>query len=95
MDLSDMYENGLNQEKERNKTITIEIAGMNLEIPEELVKERMERMYIDTMEENLEDIKQMGEAFFECFKQDKLKKDENFRQQFIDYLDESMEVLRP
>ena len=64
----------------------IEIAGMNLEIPEELVKERMERMYIDTMEENLEDIKQMGEAFFECFKQDKLKNEENFRRCILLYL---------
>lgn len=72
----------------------IEIAGMNLEIPDDLVEERMKVMYVDTMEENLKDIKQMGEAFFECFKQDKLKKEENFRQQFIDYLDESIEVLR-
>ena len=34
----DMYERELNEEREKDKTMTIEIAGMNLEIPEEMIQ---------------------------------------------------------
>lgn len=95
MDLMDMYENELSREKEKSNNMKVEIAGMELEIPKKLIQERMDRMYINTMEENLEEIRQTGEAFFKCFKSNGSNTKEDFHQQFLDYLDESIEVLRP
>lgn len=94
MDLSDIYEEELDNLKEREKTMIIEIAGMNLEIPTELVQERMDRMYIDTMEENIEDIKRIGDRFFKCFKPGELKTKEDFQNEMIGHLESELELYK-
>ena len=86
----DMYENELNNEKEREKTMTIEISGMKLEIPEEVIQERMERMYIPSMEKNIADIKRIGERFFRCFKPGELITKEDYQSQLIGQLESEL-----
>lgn len=90
----DMYERELDDEREREKTMTIEIAGMNLEIPEEMIQERMDRMYIPSMEKNISDIKRIGERFFKCFKPGELKTKEDYQNQLIDHLESELALYR-
>lgn len=90
----DMYEREFDVEREKEKTMTIEIAGMNLEIPEEMIQERMERMYIPSMEKNIADIKRIGERFFRCFKPGELITKEDYQNQLIGQLESELALYR-
>ena len=73
----------------------IEIAGMNLEIPDDLVEERMKVMYVDTMEDNIAQIKRDGEGFYKCFKPGELNSVEEFNQKMIERIDDIVDWFRP
>lgn len=90
----DMYENELDDEREREKTMTIEIAGMNLEIPEEIIQERATCMCMDSLEENIQDIRESGEIFFRCFKPGELKTKEEYQNQLIDHLESELALYK-
>ena len=90
----DMYERELNEEREKDKTMTIEIAGMNLEIPEEIIQERAICMCMDSLEENIQDIRESAEIFFRCFKPGELKTKEEYQNQLLDHLESELALYK-
>lgn len=93
MDFKYEYDNNV-KEKERIKTMEIEIAGMKLEIPNNLIEERQELMFFDSLEDNLKDLKRIGERFLKCFKSGELNSKDDFQQKLIDHIESGVELYR-
>lgn len=81
-------------EREKEKIMNVEIAGLKIEIPETLVEERQKYLYFDSLEENMEDMKNTGYCFLGCFKPGEIKNDLDFQEKFISHLESELDLYR-
>lgn len=89
----DLYDEIDDRKKEKDGMI-LEIGGMKVEIPEELIEERAKLMHIDSKEENLEDIKCTISEFLECFNVDEIKNENMIQKKAINHLISEMELYK-
>ena len=81
------------REEEMEKDVVLEIDGVSIEIPEEMIEERMELMHMNSAKEAVEDARVMAEAFASSLSsEEKLAPD--FKQRVLKYLDCDVDVYR-
>lgn len=79
--------------KEMERDIILKIDGINVEIPEKMIEERMKLMYMNSVEEATKDARVMAEAFASSLSpEEKLAPD--FKQRVLKYLDCDVDVYR-
>lgn len=81
---------------EREKTYMIlEIDGLQLTIPEEILAEREYYFDFKTREENIEDIKNTHSALLKCFfRNNNSNSTEGYNDKLIEYLEGELEVFK-
>lgn len=78
---------------EMERSAVLEIDGISVEIPKEMIEERMELMHMNSAEEAIEDARVMAEAFASSLSpEEKLAPD--FKQRVLKYLDCDVDVYR-
>ena len=89
----DLYDEIDDREKEKDGMI-LEIGGMKVEIPEELVEERAKLMHIDSDEQNISDMKETIAEFLGCFTSDELKNKNIMAIKITNHLKSELELYK-
>lgn len=82
-----------NREKEKN-IMTLHVNDVTLEIPEELLEERMQLLHFDSKEDNIVDLIKEHNTYLKCFIRNEKGFNNSYNEKFINHLQSELNIFR-
>lgn len=81
------------REKEKN-IMTLHVNDITLEIPEELLEERMRLLHFADRQKNIDDIIKKHNIFIKCYIRNNGQYDKGYNEKFLDYLNNELDIFK-
>lgn len=89
----DLYDEIDDREKEKD-IMTLHVDDITLEIPEELLEERMQLLHFDSKEENITDLIKEHNTYLKCFIRNEKGFNSSYNEKFIGYLQSELNIFK-
>lgn len=85
----------LDDSREKEKDImTLHVNDVTLEIPEELLEERMQLLHFDSKEDNIADLIKEHNTYLKCFIRNEKGFNNSYNEKFINHLQSELNIFR-